>query len=466
MIYYYLVLLFSFFMYENLYFCHCCCCGDCVVSEGGQISASSKMNDPITNLGGKNDNNKGTKVGVKVDKSVDVNNLMNLELFNTYFKKNRTSKNNNLWKIDEGGDINKTTVDLYKSNKDSLYNSFIGEFKVTDGKNIDEITDVIVSHEIGFPNLGNTCYFNSCLQFLTHNYEFVKFVLENIIKIKNTNDKIKNATIAMSLCRLLFFIYNNEDDNLIKRRLLESILYFFLHKETEGKEGYNKNYKYEKFHFGEQADIDEFLNYFFGDLEVEFNTKLHEVFLTINKSFLYIPQEKCRKNNEVNYVLILEFKDENNNLNKIIEGINNQPEDVDFYVNGEEVKVMKQIFYEQKSKNFLIYLKRYGYQGEGLPIKNNADVKFGEVIEFGNEESCKKKYEIMSVIVQIGGVNAGHYICYVKIGGKWFLFNDNSLTEFESFNEAYDYKLYGFYEAGLKKAYFISAKLIEDKKKD
>jgi len=309
-------------MYENLYFCHCCCCGDCGVSEGRQISASSKINDQTTNLGGKKDNNKGKRVG----KSVDANNFMNIKLFKTYKKSNKASKNKNLWKIDEGGDINKTTEEVYTSNKDSLYKSFIDEFKVIENKNIDEITNGIVSHHITFDNLCNTCYLNSCLQFLTHNYEFVKFVLENIIKIKNADDKIKNATIAMSFCRLLFFIYNNKDDNLIKSRLLESILYFFLHKETEGKEGYKKGYKYGKFHFGEQADIDEFLNYFFGDLEAEFNTKLYEVFLTNNINFLYIQEKKKfnRGQDEKNYVLMLEVKDKNNNLNTMIEKINNQ----------------------------------------------------------------------------------------------------------------------------------------------
>ena len=87
MIYYYLVLLFSFFMYENLYFCHCCCCGDCGVSEGRQISASSKINDQTTNLGKMNYNNKKTGAGVKEGKSVDVANFIKKGLFNTYKKK-------------------------------------------------------------------------------------------------------------------------------------------------------------------------------------------------------------------------------------------------------------------------------------------------------------------------------------------------------------------------------------------
>ena len=116
-----------------------------------------------------------------------------------------------------------------------------------------------------------------------------------------------------------------------------------------------------------------------------------------------------------------------------------------FLVNGEKTEVIKQMFYEQKSQNFLIYLKRYSYNEEkGKAEKIESDVKFGEVIEVGYPESDKKKYEIMSVIVQIGGMDAGHYICYVKIGEKWFLFDDNSLTEFESFNEIYNYKYLGY----------------------
>ena len=163
---------------------------------------------------------------------------------------------------------------------------------------------------------------------------------------------------------------------------------------------------------------------------------------------------------------MLEVKDKNNNLNTMIEKINNQPEKIkDFIVDGEKAEVIRQIFYDQESKNFLIYLKRFSYKNDLLE-KIESDVEFGEVIEIGDAESDKKKYEIVSVIVQIGGVNAGHYICYVKIGGNWFLFDDNILTKFTSFNEAYNHKLSGYYEAGLKKAYFISAKLIEDKKKE
>ena len=224
----------------------------------------------------------------------------------------------------------------------------------------------------------------------------------------------------------------------------------------------------------EQADINDFLDCFFGDLEAEFNTELREVFWTESTSCVYIPKGECigtkgecRGTIEKNYVLILEVKGKNNNLSTMINKINNQPEKIeDFLVNGEKTEVIKQMFYEQKSQNFLIYLKRYSYNEEkGKAEKIESDVKFGEVIEVGYPESDKKKYEIMSVIVQIGGMDAGHYICYVKIGEKWFLFDDNSLTEFESFNEIYNYKYLG-YDYGAKKAYFISAKLIEDKKKD
>lgn len=37
-------------------------------------------------------------------------------------------------------------------------------------------------------------------------------------------------------------------------------------------------------------------------------------------------------------------------------------------------------------------------------------------------------YRLVGVVAHIGsGGNYGHYICYVKIGKQWYLFNDDEM---------------------------------------
>ena len=125
------------------------------------------------------------------------------------------------------------------------------------------------------------------------------------------------------------------------------------------------------------------------------------------------------------------------------------------------------LLFLQTTPNLLIYFKRYYYDStSGNGKKIESDINFDEVIEIGDTETDRKKYEIMSIIVHSGDCDGGHYICYVKIDGEWYLFDDSNTTKIGNFATVRDYKLYNSYEAGAKKAYFISAKLIEENKKD
>ncbi|ROW07425.1 hypothetical protein VMCG_03682 [Cytospora schulzeri] len=57
-----------------------------------------------------------------------------------------------------------------------------------------------------------------------------------------------------------------------------------------------------------------------------------------------------------------------------------------------------------------------------LPYTNrarNADTK--EAYELSR--SCT--YDLMSVVVHVGEMDTGHYICYCRVGDKWFTFNDH-----------------------------------------
>ena len=482
----YLLKLLFFCLFVNRSFSCCCCCEKRNNGNGSSDNVDTSL-DLKTDLGAI------SKLNVVQGDDVKINsNLTNILLKNNegdmeknnfkfkevdkYIKEKKYVKKsiNNFfvpkascWEIQKGGYINFTTEDIYNKNVEELFKLFKEDFKYVEKKDIDVILKKIVKHKLGFKNLNNTCYLNSCLQFLTHNYDFLRCVLWKIIHLMNSNvAKIKNATIAMSFCRLLFFIYAGKNNGYI-RRLLESILYFFIYKNVKDGNYFN-NYKYETFNYKEQGDIRDFLSLFFDDLEKELDIELFSVFLCINKNCLYIPNEGWRKKDNKDYVLILDVNNKNNNLNTMIKEINNKPEVIKDFVNkGQKVEITRQTFYEQKTKNFLIYLKRYYFdQFSENQKKIESDINFDEVIEIGDTETDRKKYEIMSIIVHSGDCDGGHYICYVKIDGEWYLFDDSNTTKIGNFATVRDYKLYNSYEAGAKKAYFISAKLIEENKKD
>lgn len=70
-------------------------------------------------------------------------------------------------------------------------------------------------------------------------------------------------------------------------------------------------------------------------------------------------------------------------------------------------------------------------------MDNDGDVSS---LAVGGEENVEKleagssklhnKYELHAVIVHLGkSVHSGHYIAYVRKGGKWILYNDSKVYE-------------------------------------
>lgn len=41
----------------------------------------------------------------------------------------------------------------------------------------------------------------------------------------------------------------------------------------------------------------------------------------------------------------------------------------------------------------------------------------------------RSKYELTGAIIHLGSnINSGHYVAYIKIDGKWVLFNDSKVA--------------------------------------
>ena len=43
-------------------------------------------------------------------------------------------------------------------------------------------------------------------------------------------------------------------------------------------------------------------------------------------------------------------------------------------------------------------------------------------------------YRLVGAVVHLGtGENYGHYVSYIRTGGKWFVFNDDEIVETEDY---------------------------------
>lgn len=89
---------------------------------------------------------------------------------------------------------------------------------------------------------------------------------------------------------------------------------------------------------------------------------------------------------------------------------------------------------EELPEVLILQLNRYGKRWFGVgkfyyhvsyPVENVDFSKFlPETVEC---ENCK--YDLFSVVFHSGFMNSGHYQCFSKCGGEWYLFNDSVVTK-------------------------------------
>lgn len=95
----------------------------------------------------------------------------------------------------------------------------------------------------------------------------------------------------------------------------------------------------------------------------------------------------------------------------------------------------RHIFLSEPSQ-LLLTLKRFGRSpttGELVKVKNHVDVPFHLTLPASSTPSGNPvHYELSSFIVHRGSsIGSGHYLCYRKIEGVWYEFNDSRVAKME-----------------------------------
>jgi len=319
--------------------------------------------------------------------------------------------------------------------------------------NIDksEIQKIITS-EIGFRNLGNTCFMNTCLQNLIHTEYFIQMLFS---KSNLISDKTPISQKFTELCKEFITTSSSAispDD--FKREF---------------------GYKHRMFSGYRQQDTQEFCRFLLEDMNSELNEVKHPApykeLSTLDKTKEQCDKEfdelfrkrenslimdvfyaqlinifKCTCNFETySFQKILDFplllqKSRSISieelLNEYFEG-----ESIEFETKcekcGKKTVHEKQVKISQPPNVLILSLQRIN---ERTGTKNDCQVSFPDELDLSKyiEHECwkenKAKYTLYGIGNHSGSLNFGHYYAYIKIKinsineGKWYEYNDSIVS--------------------------------------
>ena len=323
----------------------------------------------------------------------------------------------------------------------------------------------------GLANLGNTCFINSCMQIISHTYELNTFLNEETYKKKLKN---KGDSVLLVEWDNLRKILWNENCVVSPNKFIKTIQKVAELKGQTLFTGYLQN------------DVSEFLLFL---IDCFHNALSREIKFTISgnpENETDLLALKCFKMIEDNYkkdyseiwnlfygVHVSEISRVDNSkvLNQTPEPYfmidlpippnNKSPSLIDcfnYYVEGEVIENYKcddsnenELINIKKSIKFwsfpnilVIDLKRFNNRFQKNQIYVNFPLDELDLSPYviGYKKDTYK-YELYGVCNHSGGVMGGHYTAYVKnANGKWYHFNDTSVSEVKLVEQIVSQKAY------------------------
>jgi ubiquitin C-terminal hydrolase len=268
----------------------------------------------------------------------------------------------------------------------------------------------------GFNNMGNTCYLNAGLQMMIQNVDLCNLILkyyqQSVIlnKIGNVILEYHNYQHAQN-----HSITPNEIKKIVEER--QKIFY-----------GYG------------QQDSSEFVICFLNIIDeeikkIDINSKEIENIFGININI----RIKCKYNTclqisntkETNNFLLLDIDQDSSTLDDLYRKFKSYEmltEENQYFCEKCNCKRIASKRYQviEWPNYLLINLKRFKQNGHCVTKQNqHIDINI----------SWRHDMNLIGAVIHYGNINGGHYVYVGKQANKWYLFNDNSISEINSENE-------------------------------
>ena len=324
----------------------------------------------------------------------------------------------------------------------------------------------------GLANLGNTCFINSCMQVISHTYEFNDFLEKESYKKKLKNKADSALILEWDNLRKLMW---NSNCIISPGKFIKTIQKVAHVKNLELFTGYSQNdlpefllFIIDCFHSSISREISMTIS---GNPENETDkiailcfemiknmyskeySEIWNIFYAVHVSEISNLEtgEKIKSTPEPYFMIDLPIP-ENNKSPTLIDCFN-------YYVQGEVLEGENAWYNEDKKERINIRKKILFWSFPNILVIdfkrfNNRFQKNQLLITFPLDDldlsdyviGYKKdiyKYELYGVCNHSGGTMGGHYTSYVKnANGKWYHFNDTNVSEVSIINSIVSPKAY------------------------
>ena len=318
-------------------------------------------------------------------------------------------------------------------------------------KPIDSDVFAIITNKIGFRNLGNTCFMNTCLQNLVHSEYFIEelFAKKNLITSKTRISQrfydlctelisFKGSAYSPSDIKdefgnkhSMFRGYRQHDTQEFCRVLLED-----MNKElnevkkpvpykelsTTGKSKIECNKEFDSFFKKREHSL--IMDVFYGQIINIFKCKCGKESYSFEK-ILDLP-------------LLLKKEFRSSSIKELLDDYFGEEDDIIFETKCEgcnqKSKHSKKVKFSQPPNILILSLQRIDMRSER---KINSDVSFTDELDLRDyiDKDCfnkdDAKYTLYGIGNHSGSINFGHYYAYIKINdGNWSEFNDSMVSPY------------------------------------